>query len=117
MQKSSLRVHGVPLVLLLAGRAWAPGCDQRSQASKSLQAASNSLHATGVAPEADASKLESRLKQISSSLSEVASSGNAGEKASAAVLSVLRSMSGIDLQLDGLIDQARRIEGWIVRQL
>jgi uncharacterized protein len=38
-------------------------------------------------------------------------------KASAAVLSVLRSMSGIDLQLDGLIDQARRIEGWIVRQL
>jgi hypothetical protein len=86
MQKSPLRVHGVPLVILMAGLAFAPGCDQRSQASKSLQAASNSLHATGVAPEADASKLESRLKQISSSLSEVASSGSTGEKASAAVL-------------------------------
>ena len=86
MQKSSLRVHGVPLVLLMAGLAIAPGCDQRSQASKTLQSAANSLHATGVAPEADASKLESRLKQISNSLSEVTSGGTAGEKASAAVL-------------------------------
>jgi predicted nucleic acid-binding Zn-ribbon protein len=86
MQKSSLRVHGVPLLLLMAGMALVPGCDQRSQGSKSLQSASNSLHATGVAPEADASKLQSRLKQISGSLADVAANGSAGEKSSAAVL-------------------------------
>lgn len=38
-------------------------------------------------------------------------------KASAASLAVLRAMLGIDLPLDGLLEQARRIEGWIVRQL
>lgn len=38
-------------------------------------------------------------------------------KASAAALAALRYMLGIDIPLDGLLEQARRIEGWIVKQL
>ncbi len=38
-------------------------------------------------------------------------------KASAAALAALRYMLGIDLPLEGLLEQARRIEGWILKQL
>ena len=38
-------------------------------------------------------------------------------KASAAVLRALREMRGLDLPLRPLLEQARRLEGWIVRQL
>ena len=38
-------------------------------------------------------------------------------KASAAVLRALREMRGLDLPLGPLLEQARRLEGWIVKQL
>ena len=44
-------------------------------------------------------------------------SGVPNPKASAAALRVALQMLGVELSLDGLLDQARRLEAWIVRQL
>jgi hypothetical protein len=86
MQKFHTRVHSASLIVLVAGTAALTACDQRTDATKSVQAASQSLHAVGVAPGTGSNKYEAKLKEIAGSLSEAASNGTEGEKAAAAVL-------------------------------
>jgi hypothetical protein len=86
MVMSHTRVRPALLLLVLAGTAALTACDQRSDATKAVDAATQSLHAVGVSPGTGTPKYEAKLKEIASSLSDAASSGTPGEQGSAALL-------------------------------
>jgi hypothetical protein len=86
MVMSHTRVRPALLLLVLAGTAALTACDQRSDATKAVQAATQSLHAVGVAPGTGTPKYEAKLKEIAGSLADAASSGTQAEQGSAALL-------------------------------
>ncbi len=77
----------VPCVLAsLAGMVTFTGCDQRSESAKTVQSAADNLHSVGVYPATGTARFESKLKEVASSVSSVATAGSGAEKAAAALV-------------------------------